>query len=56
MAHATKSRVMYRLRRTLFHLFVDTAGGMGYLGSSSEFLAARTNFSPSERARRKQGL
>jgi hypothetical protein len=45
------------LPRTLvIRFFVDTPVRMGYLAIFSEFLAARTDLSPSERARRKQGL
>jgi hypothetical protein len=40
-----------------FNFLVDTLVPMGYLPSSSEFLAVRAlGFSPSGSARRKQGL
>jgi hypothetical protein len=44
-------------QRRAFNFLVDTLALMGYLPSSSEFLAVRAlDFSPSGLARRKQGL
>jgi hypothetical protein len=50
-------RIALLVTRRAFNFLVDTLALMGYLPSSSEFLAVRAlDFSPSGLARRKQGL